>query len=485
MPENLAVTPVQEHSFINTSTKIIATLGPGSRDLDTLSELHQVGVNVFRLNFSHGSHEHHQETISRIRQLEEDLGKPVTIMADLQGPKLRVGTVKENTVLELGQSFELHLDEVMGDEQRAHLPHDNIFSVVEEGHRLLIDDGKVMLKVTRVEPRVIHTTVVVAGAISSNKGVNVPDAMIPIKSLTEKDIRDLKFALAQGINIFALSFVQSAADVEYLREVAQQPIKIVSKLEKPAALQDLEAIIKQSDAIMVARGDLGVELSPSAVPVAQRRIIRECRRQGRPVIVATQMLESMTNLPTPTRAEASDVANAVYSGVDAVMLSGETAVGKYPIQTVQMMKEIISQAENDSESAANLEIANQSGEGKTAEISTSISRAVKEIARSLDCQSIVSFTTSGSTSISIAKQRPSSQLIALTTSDDTARFLSFVWGTKSVVTRDAVSFDDMASIAKGILLEKKLGTAKELMIITAGVPFGRPGTTNMLRVEQL
>ncbi|MGH1487028.1 MAG: pyruvate kinase [Cellvibrionaceae bacterium] len=487
MAENLAnnISP-EVNTLINTSTKIIATLGPGSREPEMLANLHSVGVNVFRLNFSHGSHEHHQETIERIRRLEEDLDEPITIMADLQGPKLRVGEIAENTYLELGQTFELHLDDVPGDNKRAQLPHKNIFDVVEIGHRLLVDDGKVMLKVTKATNDVIYTEVLVAGSISSNKGVNVPDAMIPIKSLTEKDKKDLIFALSQNINIFALSFVQSASDVEYLREVANQPIKIVSKLEKPAALQDLENIVQQSDAVMVARGDLGVELSPSAVPVAQRRIIRECRQQGKPVIVATQMLDSMTNLPTPTRAEASDVANAVYSGVDAVMLSGETAVGKYPIETVHMMKEIISQAENDVDTPL-IETATSQKmlSNKHQKISQSISRAVKELAQSLNCHSIASFTTSGSTSISIARQRPSSQLIALTASPDTARFLSFVWGTKSVVTRDASNFDDMVSIVCSTLLNKGYSKTEELVVITAGVPFGQPGTTNMLRVEQL
>lgn len=484
MPDNTPSTELDK--FISTSTKIVATLGPASRSPEMLDKLYRTGVNVFRLNFSHGSHEDHQETIDRIRDLEKKLQQPLTIMADLQGPKLRIGKVADNTVLDLGQTFDLHLNEVAGNHQRAQLPHKNIFDVVQVNHRLMVDDGKVMLRVTAVEESIIRTEVIVAGAISSNKGVNVPDATIPIKSLTEKDEADLKFALAQNISIFALSFVQSAEDVSYLRKVAKQPIKIVSKLEKPAALQDLDNIIDQSDAIMVARGDLGVELSPSAVPVAQRRIIRECRQRGKPVIVATQMLESMIYIPTPTRAEASDVANAVYGGVDAVMLSGETAVGKYPIETVRIMKEIIADAEQDKDTPrATVEPIENTMENTPQKVSLSISRSIKELSKSLNCHSIASFTTSGSTSISIARQRPSSQLIALTTSTETAKFLSFVWGTTSVITQDAAGFDDMVSIVCATLLDKGYSQKDEMVIITAGVPFGRPGTTNMIRVEQL
>lgn len=487
MTANINTISGDDKALIQTYTKIVATIGPQSRDLNTLSDLLDAGVNVFRLNFSHGSHQAHLETIENIRQLEASRQQPITIMADLQGPKLRVGKIAENTQLELGQKFELHLDEVDGCQERAHLPHPNIFACAEVGHRLLVDDGKVMLRISKVSQDIIFTEVEVAGTISSNKGVNVPDAELAISPLTEKDILDLRFALQQDIKIFALSFVQKAEDVEFLREVAKTPIKIVSKLEKPAALQDLEKIVRASDAIMVARGDLGVELSPSSVPVAQRRIIRECRQQGKPVIVATQMLESMTHLPTPTRAEASDVANAVYSHVDAVMLSGETAVGKYPIETVEMMKKIISEAESDISSAytKGTDLNDKPIQEKADNVSISISKATKELAYSLQCQSIVSFTTSGSTSILVSSQRPHSQLFALTASKDTAKFLSFVWGIHSFVTDDATNFDDMVSIMRNTLLDKGCGESGELVVTTAGVPFGQSGTTNMLRVERL
>jgi len=467
-----------------TATKIVATLGPSSNDLETIELLYQSGVNVFRLNFSHGTHHDHIQTIINIRNIEKKYDEPIAIMADLQGPKLRLGAIDEKTYLEAGQEFSLYLEPVLGNKNQAQLPHKNIFDIAEVGHRLLVDDGKVSLKITAVEEDVIRTSVIVAGSISSNKGVNVPDAALPIKSLTEKDKKDLEFALSNDINIFALSFVQSAEDIRYLRKIAKHPIKVVSKLEKPAALEDLNNIIDASDAIMVARGDLGVELNPSAVPIAQRKIIRLCRQKGKPVIIATQMLESMTELRTPTRAEVSDVANAVYSSVDAVMLSGETAAGKYPLETVCMMKEIIAQAENDEETKS-AETTSSDDDNDCEKVSRSISRAVRELSSSLGCNSIASFTTSGSTSISIARERPTAQQIALTADKNTAKFLSFVWGAKSVVTDDASNFDDMVSIVCDNLLKRGYSKKDELVVITAGVPFGTPGRTNLLRIERL
>ncbi len=469
----------------HTATKIIATLGPSSADFSSIKNLLAAGVNVFRLNFSHGSHDDHAKTINNIRKLEKETGEPITIMADLQGPKLRVGKIAENSELTFGQNYQLHLNPVEGNQQQAHLPHKNIFQAAKKGDRLLVDDGKIVLTITAVEPEILHTEVTVAGTIKSNKGVNVPDGTLDIKPLTDKDKKDLAFAIDQGIFIFALSFVQKAADVNYLREIAKVPVKIVSKLEKPAALEDLDNIIAVSDAVMVARGDLGVELSPSSVPAAQRRIIRVSRQQGKPVIVATQMLESMTDLPTPTRAEASDVANAVYSGVDAVMLSGETAAGKYPLETVRMMKDIIVQAEADEESKI-IESTNESNNIDSCQkVSQSISRAVRTLSETLDCHSIASFTTSGSTCIAIARERPQAKQIALTAKPETARFLSFVWGATSIVTQDASNLEDMSDIVAENILQRAYGKSGDLVVITAGVPFGSPGRTNLLHIKRL
>jgi pyruvate kinase len=467
------------------ATKIIATLGPSSSDLESIKNLYTAGVNVFRLNFSHGNHEDHAKTIANIESLESELNIPIAIMADLQGPKLRVGKVKDNSELIQGQEFQLHLNPVEGNTERAQLPHKNIFKVAKEGHRLLVDDGKIALTITKVEPEILYTEVTVAGVIKSNKGVNVPDATLDIKSLTEKDVRDLAFAISKGIRIFALSFVQHASDIAYLRKAAETPIRVVSKLEKPAALLDLEKIVDASDAIMVARGDLGVELNPSSVPAAQRKIIRACRQQGKPVIVATQMLESMTDLPTPTRAEASDVANAVYSSVDAVMLSGETAAGKYPLETVRMMKNIIQEAEADEETKLGETFTEKDDVDSCKKVSRSISRAVKAMSESLDCNSIASFTTSGSTCIAIARERPNAKQIALTANRNTAKFLSFVWGAKSIVTEDARNLEDMSLIVSDSLLKGGHAKEDELVVITAGVPFGSPGRTNLLHIKRL
>lgn len=471
---------------ILTSTKIVATIGPSSSDLKTLKKLYQSGVNVFRLNFSHGTHIDHKNTIDNIRAIEKEYDKPIAIMADLQGPKLRVGIIEDDSELIEGQSYTLHLDTVKGNNKQAQLPHKNIFSIAKTGERLLIDDGKIELTITAVEPKIIHTKVTVAGIIKSNKGVNVPDAILDIKPLTTKDKADLTFALEQHINIFALSFVQKASDVEYLRTTAKTPIKIVSKLEKPAALNDLHNIVAASDIVMVARGDLGVELKPSAVPAAQLKIVRESRLQGKPVIIATQMLESMTELPVPTRAEASDVANAIYSGVDAVMLSGETAAGKYPIETVKMMKEIIHQAEQDLDTKMMDPQNDFEDERESLEkVSNAISCAVKTISDTLDCHSIASFTSSGHTCAAIAKERPNTKQITLTDNKETAKYISFIWGARSIVAEDANGFNDIPSIVRRELLKEQIAKENDLVVITAGVPFGTPGKTNLLLIENL
>lgn len=476
-------------SALETSTKILATLGPGSSDKSTIEDLYAAGVNVFRLNFSHGSHENHAQTIANIRQLEQERGTPIAIMADLQGPKFRIGTLPSDVVLQVGQTFKFHLREVPGTKDQVQLPHKSLFAAAQADNHLLIDDGKLVVRVTRVEPQVLTTEVIIGGPISSNKGVAIPDTRIPVNALTDKDKKDLHFALANDIRIFALSFVQKTEDLLYLREQAGTAIRIVAKLEKPAALEDLAGIVDEADAIMIARGDLGVELSPGAVPVAQKKIISQCRTQGKPVIVATQMLESMTHMPTPTRAEASDVANAVYSRVDAVMLSGETAVGKYPVATVRMMKDIIAQVEQDLKSKP---VADEPlGEHSSAtanndkQISQAIGHAVRELADTLASSAIASFTTSGSTAITIAGQRPAAPLAALTADAHTARFMAFLWGTRSLVTEDASNFDDMVSIVRSTLLQHGICKTDDRVIITAGVPFGSPGKTNIVRVETL
>lgn len=460
------------------ATKILATLGPATAHEEGISSLLHAGADVFRLNFSHGSHEDHAKTIKLIRQLEESLDRPIGIMADLQGPKLRVGTIKEGTRLEKGQTFLLQLEKIVGDQSSACLPHPEIYEVIQPGHRLLIDDGRIILKVNKADQASITTEVEIGGPLSSNKGVNIPDVKLPIPALTPKDKNDLSFALSQEIDFFALSFVQSAQDIIDLRSVAGQDIRIIAKMEKPAAMDDLENIIKEADGVMVARGDLGVELSPDQVPVAQRKIIAKCRSYGKPVVIATQMLESMIHAPTPTRAEASDVANAVYAGVDAVMLSAETAAGSYPVEAVKMMDAIIRRVES--------EILQEAPIAKITEstpIQFAVSHSVRELASSLKCRKIATFTTTGSTAIAISRERPEANILGLTAQTKTARFLNLVWGVQSVCTQDASTFDEMTNIVKSTVQERSLAQSGETFIITAGVPFGTPGSTNVIRVE--
>ncbi|WP_419904434.1 pyruvate kinase [Kiloniella sp.] len=466
------------------ATKIIATLGPSSQDRRNIYALLEAGVDVFRLNFSHGSHDAHRKTIYLIREIEAAIGRPITLLADLQGPKLRIGQVDKGTMIKQGELFDLVLDEIIGNGKQATLPHAEIYRTVKPGSRLLLDDGRLSLRVTETSDRKISTTIEVGVVLSSCKGVNVPDVTLPIGSMTAKDRLDLTFALSQGIKIFALSFVQVVEDVHELRTLAKEPISIVSKLEKPSALDHLAGIVEASDAVMVARGDLGVELSPDQVPIAQRKIVATCRQLGKPVIVATQMLESMISAPTPTRAEASDVANAVYARVDAVMLSAETAAGSYPIEAVSVMGDIIERVESDVFEHG-IPTVNSNLEPKGKQVPFAMSKAVKELCKSLDCETIATFTTSGSTAVSMARERPEAHILGLTANTDTARFLSLVWGVQSIATPDASNFSDMVTIVRETLLEDKPDKKGELVIVTAGVPFGTPGGTNLIHVENL
>ncbi len=466
------------------STKIISTLGPASHNRSKIYALLEAGVDVFRLNFSHGTHNDHRKTISLIREIEAEIGRPISLLADLQGPKLRIGKVRENVVLRTGTSFDLIPGEIVGTEKQVTLPHPEIYTSVKPGSRLLLDDGRLSLKVTGASSRQISTTVEVGGKLSSCKGVNVPDVPLSIGSITVKDKADLEFALAQDIKIIALSFVQTAEDIQVLRTLAKVPISVISKLEKPSALDHLETIVAASDAVMVARGDLGVELSPDQVPIAQRKIIATCRKIGKPVIVATQMLESMISAPTPTRAEASDVANSVYARVDAVMLSAETATGHYPTEAVTVMNNIIRCVEDD---IHNHGVPSKSLMFDTQEnhVPFAIGRAVKELSESLNCATIATFTTSGLTATSMSRGRPDAKILGLTANHDTARFLNLVWGVHPLTTPDASNFSDMVTIVKDTLLERDLVQLGEMVIVTAGVPFGTPGGTNLIRVETL
>jgi pyruvate kinase len=460
--------------------KIVATLGPASAAEGTVEALVKAGASVFRLNFSHGTHADHERNHATVRRVEARLDRPIAILADLQGPKLRVGRfVGGHTRITTGQTFHLDLSPELGDSTRVCLPHPEIFQAIEPGTDLLVDDGKLRLRVETVTEDRAVTRVVTGGQISDNKGVNVPRAMLPISALTPKDRKDLDFALDLGVDWVALSFVQRPEDVAEIRKLVGGCAGVMTKLEKPAALDSLDQIIELSDGVMVARGDLGVEIPPERVPGVQKRIIRACRAHGKPVVVATQMLESMIKAPTPTRAEASDVAAAIYDGADAVMLSAETSVGDYPVAAVDMMNRIIRQVENDEGYRDIIDAGRHEPENSAAD---AICAAARQVAHTLSAALIVSFTSSGSTALRAARERPSVPILCLTPKADVARRTALVWGVKAIITGDLQGFSDMVDKAVRYAADTGLADSGQRLVIVAGVPFGRPGTTNNLRI---
>jgi len=462
------------------SAKIVATLGPASSSLERLRALFEAGVDVFRLNFSHGKHEDHRARFEAIRAIEAETGRPIGILADMQGPKLRLGEFACGKIeLVAGARFRLDLEPAPGDQKRASLPHPEIFEAIEAGTELLLDDGKVRLKVIKKGRDFAETETLVGGALSDHKGVNVPNAVLPISAVTEKDRADIAFALAQGADWIALSFVQRPEDVAEGRKLVGNRAGLLVKLEKPAALTRLSEIIDQTDALMVARGDLGVEMPPEDVPIVQRQLIHACRLAGKPVVVATQMLESMITAPTPTRAEASDVATAVYEGADAVMLSAETAVGDYPIEAVTMMDRIARRVQQDPLYYSSLASSHMEPEHTNRD---AISAAASQVATTIGAAAIVSFTSSGATALRAARERPAVPILALTPDLGTARRLALLWGAHCVHAADIENFNDMVERAVLMAQREDFATAGQRVVITAGVPFGTPGSTNVLRI---
>ena len=461
--------------------KILATLGPASSDPDTIAELWDAGANVFRLNFSHGSHKDHAARIATIRDVEKNVGRPIGILMDLQGPKLRVGTfaADEGVVLQSGATFRLDMDDTPGDENRVGLMHPEIFQALRPGTSLLIDDGHLRLEVLQCGDDWADTKVIIPGTMTNRKGVNVPDVTLPMPAMTDKDKADLKFGLDQGVDWVALSFVQSPIDVAELKAHVENRATTIAKLEKPGALSHLDDIVNMADGVMIARGDLGVEVPLEQVPVFQKRIIRACRMAGKPSVVATQMLESMIKSPVPTRAEASDVATAVYDGADAVMLSTETAAGSYPVRAVATMDRIISQVEDD-EHYVSLMAAGHESPGDTAP--DAITAAARQIAATLKANAIVTYTTSGSTTSRAARERPPSPILCLTPSEEVARRFALVWGVHSVINAIHTPDEDIGTMAMETAVKEGLATDGDVLIVTAGVPFGTVGSTNMIRV---
>jgi len=468
--------------------KILATVGPASRDPEMLRRLMRAGVDAFRVNMSHGDHETHAETIRNIRAMEKEFNWPIAILCDLQGPKLRVGKFREGerVVIRHGSHFTLDRNPLPGDETRVQLPHPELFGIMTKGQRLLIDDGKIRLKVIRADENEILTSAEVGGVISDRKGVNVPDAVVPVAAMTDKDRSDLAFAVKHGADWIALSFVQRPEDMAEARKLiggaAGAGPALIAKIEKPAAVVRLDEILELSDGVMVARGDLGVELNPEEVPPLQKRIVNVARSLGKPVIVATQMLESMIESPTPTRAEVSDVANAVYDGADAVMLSAETAAGQWPEEAVAMMDRIACQIESDESYRQRIRIHQTLPDATTAD---ALSHACMTIAETVTTSAVVVFTGSGSTARRVARERPSVPMLVLTPSTTIARRVALLWGAHAVTMRDVGSFEEMVAKGKRMALRHGFGKAGSRLVMLAGVPFGTPGSTNLLHVVTL
>ena len=464
----------------NRRVKILATLGPANPDQASIEKLFRAGADVFRINMSHSSHEVMRERIAQIRAVEKKVGRPIGILADLQGPKLRLGEFKDGAEnLARGARFILDADKTPGDATRLHLPHPEILSALEPGHAILIDDGKVRLKVIEATKTKAVTEVIVAGRVSNRKGVSLPDTIIPVSAMTPKDRSDLEAALAAGIDWVALSFVQRPEDVAEVKKTCAGRALVMAKIEKPQAIVRLDEIMEISDALMVACGDLGVEMPLEKVPGLQKRITRMARRLGKPVVVATQMLESMIASPVPTRAEVSDVATAVFEGADAVMLSAESAAGQYPIEAVSTMNRIAEEVERDQVYRAVINAQRAEPEATGAD---AIAVAARDVAETLDLKAIVAWTSSGSTGLRIARERPQPPILALTPKTETARRLALVWGVHAVITEDARDVDDMADRACKIANSEGFARAGQRVIIVAGVPFGTPGATNMVRI---
>ena len=463
------------------NVKIVATLGPASSDYDTIRALHEAGADVFRLNMSHGTHEELRERHAIIRQIEADVGSSVCILADLQGPKLRVGAFAndDGEMLEEGAAFRMDLDDAPGDVSRVQLPHPEIFQALEPGATLLVNDGKIRLTVEDCSPEHANCTVVAGGVISNRKGVNVPDVVLPLAALSDKDRKDLEFACELGVDWLALSFVQRADDVLEASALANGRAAILSKIEKPAAVNNFDEILEVSDGIMVARGDLGVELPVQNVPPIQKRLVRKCRRAAKPVIVATQMMESMIDSPMPTRAEVSDVATAIYEGADAIMLSAESAAGSYPIEAVTTMNNVAIEVEQD---PTYTQIIEASRESKGATIADGIVSAAREIAETTNIKAICCFSQSGTTAALVARERPRVPIIVMTSMLGTARRLTLTWGTNCVLTDPLERFKQ--AVVASVRASLSLGYAddNDQIVVTAGLPFNVPGSTNILRV---
>ncbi|WP_439103400.1 pyruvate kinase [Celeribacter marinus] len=462
------------------NVKIVATLGPASNDYEMIRALAEAGADVFRLNMSHGEHEEIRVRHEIIRKVETDLGRPIAILADLQGPKLRVGKFSSGAhELEEGDKLRLDLDPTPGDSKRVQLPHPEIFAALKPGANLLVNDGKIRLQVEDCGEDYANCNVVVGGTISDRKGVNVPDVLLPLAALSDKDRKDLEFTCELGVDWVALSFVQRPEDMVEAKQLVDGRAAVLAKIEKPSAVENFDDILAASDGIMVARGDLGVELPVHAVPPIQKRLIRKCRAAAKPVIVATQMLESMIESPMPTRAEVSDVATAIYEGADAIMLSAESAAGNYPIEAVTTMHNVAMEVENDDTYRSIIDASRSASKDTVAD---AIVSAAREIAETTNVKAIVCYSESGTTASLTARERPHVPIIAMTSRRKTARKLCLYWGMHCVITSEVERFKMAVVNAARAARTAGFATEKDMIVVTAGIPFNQPGSTNILRV---
>ena len=462
--------------------KIVSTIGPATSSPDMLRMIHEAGVNVFRLNMSHGQHDKLRNVVKSIREMQVETGIATAIFADLQGPKIRTGTFEDGSIqLRYGKEYRLVNAASTTEEGVIPVPHQEVFDALDEGAVIKLDDGKLQMTVTGRDGDVLLARADAMGTLSDRKGINIPDRSLPISALTEKDREDLEFALSMKVDYIALSFVQRPSDVHEARELIGHKAGIISKIEKPSAIEHLDEIIEASDAIMVARGDLGVECPVEDVPIMQRRIIRACRRVGKPVIVATHMLESMVESKAPTRAEASDISSAVNQGADAVMLSAETAVGSHPQTAVAIMDRVISATERDPETACYAIFHSEEDHSTTAD---AVSLSARRITEVLDCRFAVAYTNTGSTARRLARDRPYAPILAATPNVEVAQSLSLCWGVTAKVTEDISDFGEMIARADTLASEAG-GENGERIVILSGFPFGRSGKTNTLKISRI
>jgi len=466
-------------------TKIIGTIGPASESKEILRKLFIWGMDIVRLNMSHGDHAYHRDIIKKVRELEKELGKPIAILIDLQGPRIRTGKLITDTVLlKRGKTITITSNDVVGNSERFSTNYKNLSKDVKRGDKILLDNGFIELKVLKVSGKDVSCRVVDGGELGEHKGINLPGIKLSTSTLTKKDRKDLSFAIREKVDYIAISFVRSPEDVQEVKKIIKKrrtDISLIAKIEKPEAVKNIDKIIDVSDGIMIARGDLGVEMPAEAVPVIQKDIIEKCNRRGKIVITATQMLESMLDRMRPTRAEASDVANAVFDGTDALMLSEEVAVGKYPVKTVETMSRIAEEAEKTIIKGKNvIEMLELNGH----EVASAVGHAAASLAEDLNASAVVTFTSSGYTALLVSKYRPDAPVYTMTTSIVTARKTCLFWGTKPVIVGKYKSTDEMFKLAEKILLKMKIVEKGDIILTIAGVPIGKPGTTNLIKIQR-